>query len=240
MKHSFLLFSAACMLLTGCAESSVPEEPLAHHTNPVRTESVTAAHTDTGTETQCETAPESEPTELEKRIAAIYDLKPVPVPEEGWTDETLLPVISVAGKPMQMPVPLSELLFGYKTAGENADYYASCADRIFTDSVWLAGDGIVLFSVFGDESIPADMLPSTMQLEGDWAVCLPGDSTRPAFTVNCIGIGSMCEELTNQLGTPEINEGNGLFRLEIRTESVCISVRGSDETVRSIAVRSVK
>lgn len=241
-RRNVLLSAAVCILLTGCGGSSVVYEPLANHTNPVRTEKV-AAETETVTQTDAvsdsESEPEpAEPSELDQRVTAIYELQPVPIPEEGWTDETLLPVISVAGKPMEMPIPLSELLFGYRIEGDDAEYYASCADRIFTDSVWLAGDGIVLFSVFSDGRMPEDQLPSTLPLSGDWIVPLSEDKVRHPFTVNCIGIGSTLDELTNQLGVPDIGEDSGLFRLEIRTDSVRISVRGAEETVHTISVQS--
>lgn len=241
-RRNVLLSAAVCILLTGCGGSSVVYEPLANHTNPVRTEKVTA-ETETVTQTDAvsdsESEPEpAEPSELDQRVAAIYELQPVPIPEEGWTDETLLPVISVAGKPMEMPIPLSELLFGYRIEGDDAEYYASCADRIFTDSVWLAGDGIVLFSVFSDGRMPEDQLPSTLPLSGDWIVPLSEDKVRRPFTVNCIGIGSTLDELTNQLGVPDIGEDSGLVRLEIRTDSVRISVRGAEETVHTISVQS--
>ena len=72
MTVPVLLLAAAGMLsLMGCRNQPPVEEPLAHHTNPVRIEQTTAEpQTETETQTDAQSDAE-EPDELQKRVTAI-------------------------------------------------------------------------------------------------------------------------------------------------------------------------
>lgn len=238
MTVPVLLLAAAGMLsLLGCRNQPPVEEPLAHHTNPVRIE-LTTAEPQRDTETQTDAQSEAEePDELQKRVAAIYELKPVPIPEEGWTDETLMPVVSVLGKPLEFPLPLSELLYGFHPEGDNAAYYETYADKIYTNSLLLSSAGLVMMDVFADESLPADMIPGMIELKTDWVVPLEDGSERYPVSVNCVTLGSSVEALQAYLGEPGYFENTTHFRIKCNTDSLLITVDGFDDAVASFWIR---
>ena len=238
MTVPVLLLAAAGMLsLMGCRNQPPVEEPLAHHTNPVRIEQTTAEpQTETETQTDAQSDAE-EPDELQKRVTAIYELKPVPIPEEGWTDETLMPVVSVMGKPLEFPLPLSELLYGFHPVGDNAAYYEAYADKIYTKSLLLSDAGLVMMNVFADESLPADMIPGMIELKTDWVVPLEDGSERYPVSINCVTLGSSVEALQAYLGEPGYIENTTNFRLKCDTDSLLITVVGFDDAVASFWIR---
>lgn len=244
MTVPVLLIAAAGMLsLMGCRNQPPVEEPLAHHTNPVRIEQTTAEpqndpETQRDIETQTDAQSDAdEPDELQKRVTAIYELKPVPIPEEGWTDETLMPVVSVMGKPLEFPLPLSELLYGFHPEGDNAAYYETYADKIYTDSLLLSSAGLVMMDVFADESLPADMIPGMIELKTDWVVPLEDGSERYPVSINCVTLGSSVEALQAYLGEPGYFENTTHFQIKCNTDSLLITVDGFDDAVAFFWIR---
>lgn len=235
-RRNILLFAAAgILLLTGCAnQSSVAYERLANHTNPVRTE--TSETESEETQTEAESKSEWE-IETDQRISAICEMKPVPIPEAGWTDETLLPVVSIVGKTPEMPFCLSELLYGYDLFGEDAAYYENYADSIFCDSLYLHRSSLLLNDLFADDSIPESEVPNMLAFDTKWIVVTEDEKERYPISINCVTIGSTVEELAAQIG--DVTEDGEKIIAECQTESIRIAFSTRNGTVESIRIYSL-
>ena len=227
------LLSAGLLSLAGCTESSIPEfEPTAHHTNPVRNES-TAAETETPAEMQSEAE-----SETDKRIEAIWALRPVPIPAGGWTDETLLPVVSISGRPAEMPFCLSELLYGYAAAGDNAGYYETYADSFFANDLILHDTALTMLRPFASDTVPESAVPDHLDLGAKWTVTTEEGKDRYPVSVNCVTIGSDFDELAAQIGADEGTDSSGHFRVQCQSESIRIVFSGNNGTVDTIIIHS--
>ena len=252
MKHGYLTAAVLSMCLcTACTNrSSAVFEPIANHTNPPKP-SATA-------ETSCDSVnvefvqPEAEQvsseaesgppmTELQRRIGAIYALEPQPIPEEGWTDETLLPLISIGGEPAEIPFCISALLYGYELTGEHADYYTEHADEVFSHWYTFTGNKCYVHSIFGDIEIlprvethnpdlPDGADDDELELDVSWCVPAADGSVRYPVSVNCVTIGSTFHELVERIG---LSEGDGIYNTEFSdgTVSDWFSVRCTTENV---------
>lgn len=259
MKHGFLTAALLSLCLcTACGSSSeVVFEPTANHTNPpkITTTAEPSAGTETGTTVSYE--PEEGPaeTELQRRIGVIHALEPQPIPDEGWTDETLLPLISIGGAPASLPFALSDLLFGYEITGEHAEYYTEHADEVFTQWLVFAENQCYAHNIFGElEILPRvethnPQLPDgadddELELEVSWCVPAADDSVRYPFSVNCVTIGSSYQDLLERIG---LSEQDSLyepddsdesepdwFTVHCSTESVNIVFWGSQNVVRTV------
>ena len=251
MKKRFCMAAAACLLLsTGCGESSYPPvyEPTANHTNPPET----MLNTQT-TPPDTETAAADD--DLQRRLDAIASLTPQPIPEDGWTDETLLPLISIGGEPAKLPFCLADLLIGYETDGEFADYYTEHAAEVFSHEITYAGNQCYIHNAFGELEFPArteshnPALPDgaddhELTLNALWCITADDGSARYPFSVNCVTVGSTLEELTARIGTSdqdsipdqENSDPDALTRFHVRcsTETVSIMFSGDHDTVDTI------
>lgn len=243
MKKVFLSAAAACLLLcTGCGESSV----LPFEKRPIqqKTTALTTAAEDT--------APEVTTDELDRRIGVIYDLEPVPVPADGWTDETLLPTICIGGECGKLPFCLADLLYGCKLTGEHADYYAAHADEVFCDSLSLTSSECIMNQCCGDleflprtetanAAYPEGVLDRQIDLVPDWGVVCGDGSTRMPVSFNTICIGSPFGDVVQYLGfgegdrAPGENETFPQFTVHVHTEHISIVLIGTD-AVDSIMV----
>ena len=260
-KYICGIISAACLLLcTGCfGESSVPYEPTANHTTPPKVQlparrgtkpAADGSDTDSaGGDEQSEVTEEE--AELDRRLDAIYNLKPVPIPEGGWTDETLLPLINIGGKPAQLPFCLSELLYGYALTGDHAAYYTEYADKVFSHELDFFDLQCSVHHAFGDLEFPENTKPHDsalpdgvydheLELDAEWAVILDDGSQRMTVSVNCITIGSTFAELEQQIGIDDddrLPDGDFThFTVRCDTDSIGITFLGTD-TVDTILLR---
>ena len=225
------LLSAGLLTLAGCAESSVPAfEPTAHHTNPVRNES-TAAETETAAEAQSEAE-----SETDRRIEAIWALRPVPIPAGGWTDETLLPVISVCGKPPEGAVFLSDLLPGYELLSGEKEYLETYADSIYARHLLLHGDSLVMSNPQSDGTVPQEKLPLYIALGTRWAAVMEDETQRHPFTVNTVGMGADFSMLQTYIDPGAEDPGEDYFRVHLSTEHFYITFTGENGIVHTISL----
>lgn len=235
MRNTILaaLLAVLCAVsCTGCRQEEPPVyEPVAHHTNPLRT----TARTD-GTDT-AETTAEARDPELDARLEALYEAKPVPVPETGWTDGTLMPVLLLCGRPAETPFCLKDLLYGYSLSGEEPAYCETYAGQIFAGTLAVNGASCLMTGVSGAEGLPEAAVPEHLELSADWVVLTEDGGERYPVIVNCVTVGSTYEEVKERLGEPGSHyTDDGYFSLTVDTESLHLSVSGFQDRVRNILI----
>lgn len=236
----------ALLCLTGCAwESSVPYEPTAHHTDPPTTtvtvlrrrkEETTAPAIDV-TDPAVTDALDPEEEELDRRLRAIYELQPVPIPEGGWTDETLLPLLSIGGKPAELPFCMGEMLYGYTVLSDDSGNCAANAAQIYCKDMILHNEACSLMKPFAaDDAALSFEMPPIIALGAEWAVIMADGSQRYPITVNCICIGSTTDAVEQYLtGADSIEDADeGRFRCYAETDSVRIIISGENGVVDTI------
>ena len=240
VRNAFLkgLLTVLCALCcTGCRREEPPVfEPTANHTVPVRTMASSEAD---GTADTTETAAEPRDPELDARLQALYEATPVPIPEGGWTDETLQPVLLVCGKPAESPFCLKDLLYGYSFREEGNSYFEIYAERFFSHQLMLSGGTCAMTDVFADEQVPEDAMPekNMLDLSADWVVITPDGGERYPISINCVTIGSTLDEVRERIGEVWFmgDEGeDGFFRAECKSESWRATVTGSQKKVSTI------
>ena len=228
---------------TGCRNAEPPVfEPTAHHTVPLRT-AVSSDADSTAEMTETTAAPRD--PELDARLEALYEAKPVPVPEGGWTDETLQPVLLICGKPAESPFCLKDLLYGYSFYEEGNSYYETYPEHFFSRQIMQNSGFCTLTDLSADETVPADVMPETknLKLYADWLVVTPDGGQRYPVSINCVTIGSTADEVKACIGElrqmPDadgnVNE-DGFFRAECSTESWRVIITGSQKTVSTIFI----
>ena len=233
----FRRMSAACMAalicicMTGCGESSVPYDPTAHHTNPARTEPLTQT-TVTAETTHAEETMSPE----EQAAAAVYYAEPVPVPAGGWTDETLLPVISVCGKPPEGAVFLSDLLPGYELLSGEKEYLETYADSIYVRHLLLHRDSLVMSNPQSDGTVPQEKLPLYIALGARWAAVMEDETQRHPFTVNTVGMDADFSMLQKYIDPDAEDPGEDYFRVHLSTEHFYITFTGENGIVQTISL----
>lgn len=230
-KTCALIAVAYLLLMTGCGESSVPYEPTAHHTNPARTEPLTIT-TVTAETTHAEETVSPE----EQAAAAVYYAEPVPVPAGGWTDETLLPVISVCGKPPEGAVFLSDLLPGYELLSGEKEYLETYADSIYARHLLLHGDSLVMSNPQSDGTVPQEKLPLYIALGTRWAAVMEDETQRHPLTVNTVGMGADFSMLQTYIDPGAEDPGEDYFRVHLSTEHFYITFTGENGIVHTISL----
>lgn len=236
MKNRSVLPVLAMLLLTGCGGKMHPavDEPTENHTNPPwRT--TAPAETTGSTATTSTTA--ADPA-VQRRIDAVGTAEPVPIPENGWTDETLLPVISVCGKVPKETVRLSDLFYGYEILTDDREYLEKYADSIFTGTLLLYHQSLVLENAFADD-LPDVNIPMFIALGQRWNVVLEDGSNRAPITVNCVGIGAGSDMLREYISAEEL-PGRGHFDLQIETEHFRVLFSGEDGLVDRITLNDYR
>ena len=230
------------LLCTGCRREEPVFEPTAHHTMPLRTPVSSAAD---GTAEAAETTAETRDPELDARLQALYEAEPVPIPEGGWTDETLQPVLLICGKPASSPFCLKDLLYGYSFYEEGNSYYETYPEHFFSRQIILNSGFCTLTNLSADDAVPADVMPETkdLKLYADWLVVTPDDGQRHPVSINCVTVGSTADEVKERIGElrriPDA-DGNenedGFFRAECSSESWRAVITGSQKTVSAIVI----
>lgn len=206
-------------LLTGCGQSNPPADSSAG-------------------ESVC-----SIPDEMRQKLTEIAEQKPVAVPAEGWTDESLLDVIYLNGTKMQMPFSLQDLgedfgmltgenyyLSGTSNAGENRSlatitYYGKRCGvagirEILTQEAFKAKElSFIAFYKYPEEDTP-ELFP---------------------ISVNGVTIGTSYADMTAKLGwtvekdAEDPNTSGNSFSVIGYTETYYLKVMGQDAAVISIA-----
>ncbi len=230
-----MLAGLCAVSAAGCRQEEPPVfEPTAHHTAPLRTK--TAAE-QTGTAATTETTAAPRDPELDARLEALYTAEPVPIPEGGWTDETLNPVLLICGRPAETPFCLKNLLYGYSFYEDDKAYCETYADRIFTRTLLLHDGCCGMTNVFAADDVPAEAVPKMLDLYADWVVITPEGKERYPVSVNCVTIGSTADEVRERIGELSyLYEDDGAFRAECQTEHLRVTFSGTNQKVSFISV----
>lgn len=230
-----MLAGLCAVSAAGCRREEPPVfEPTAHHTAPLRTK---ASDEQTGTAETTETADAPRDPELDARLEALYAAEPVPIPEGGWTDETLIPVTLICGKPAETPFCLKDLLYGYSFYEDDKAYCEAYADRIFARTLQAHDAFCAMMNIFPADDLAPEAVPDMLDLYANWLVITPEQTERYPVSVNCVTIGSTADEVRERIGELTfLYEDIGFFRAECQTEHLRITFSGADQKVSFISI----
>ena len=177
------------------------------------------------------------PDDVRKKLDEVLAKEPVPVPENGWTDETLMDVIYVNGEKLTLPYTLSSLGEGFgfikdsfitKDIGcaANITYFGEecglCSTSAITDVDNFARQEMVTLSLsnlFNKEGV--ELLP---------------------ISVNGVTLGTSYDDMVARLGftvgeDKDDPHESGRFFITADTETYHIQIVGSNDSIHSITVR---
>lgn len=179
------------------------------------------------------------PEDVRAKLQAVLDAPPVPVPEEGWTDETLLDVIYINGEKLQVPFSLESL-------GEGFDYLTD------DDSFLHKNDGTYAGITYYGIPCGICSTPITSSVESfrqDTLNMITFDdlmNEEPIelypISVNGVTYGTSYDDMVSRLGVTDEervedpNTSETSFQVVEYTESYRILIYGSKAKVRSITL----
>lgn len=179
------------------------------------------------------------PDEVKAKVRKAAFMESVPIPENGWTDETLLDTIRINGEKVEFPFCLNDLGDGfvpikderqYIKNGEGrstVEYYQNNICLIITSSTTdlnnISNDKLRQFSIEAENN--ADIV------KGDFPI-----------SVNGVTIGSDYDEIYEKLGFEPLETGNpnsndkGIFSLMGTSENYGIIIQGVNMKVERISI----
>ncbi len=179
------------------------------------------------------------PEDVRAKLQAVLDAPPVPVPEEGWTDETLLDVIYINGEKLQVPFSLESL-------GEGFDYLTD--DDSFLHKKDGTYAGITYYGIpCGICSTP--ITSSVESFRQDTLNMITFDALMNEepiemlpISINGVTYGTSYNDMVSRLGLTvkegmdDPNTSGTAFTVFGYTESYRIMISGSKAEVRSITL----
>ena len=182
------------------------------------------------------------PDEVKAKVRKAAFMESVPIPENGWTDETLLDTIRINGEKVEFPFCLNDLGDGfvpikdkwqYIKDGEgksNVEYYQNNFCMITTyntsDLSNIANDEIKKFQIWIDD----DNI-----VKGDYPI-----------SINGVTIGSDYDEIYEKLGFEATGAGipdsstKGVFTVVGYTDNYRVLFQGANLKVKHINILNQK
>ncbi|MBR5513569.1 MAG: hypothetical protein IKV85_06245 [Ruminococcus sp.] len=182
------------------------------------------------------------PNEVKAKVKEAAFMESVSIPENGWTDETLLDTVRINGEKVEFPFCLNDLGNGfvpikdewqYIKDGEgksNVEYYQNNFCMITTyntsDLNNIANDEIRKFQIWIDDD---DII------KGDYPICING-----------VTIGSDYDEIHEKLGFEPSETGNpdsntkGIFTVRGYTDNYRVMIQGANLKVKHISILNQK
>ena len=163
-------------------------------------------------------------------VSTVSIPDPVPVPEGGWTDETLKDVIYINGKNLDLPCTVDDLGDGFEiepdkeadkeledkgSASYNLDYYGYNVGYI------IKMEKDTISSIYFESG--------TFQFSSD----VREDYPYVPFSINGVTIGMPFSEAKEIIGEEYIDEED---KISLRTEHFWIVIRSCDDKIKSIQV----
>lgn len=187
------------------------------------------------------------PDSVKAKLKSAVEAKPVPIPENGWTDEALLDTVRINGEKINFPFCLNDLgeAFTVKKSelqqikdGKGStefEYYDKNIGIIFTVST---SD---LNNIANDEIQKIDIHVEDYYSFKDTDVDYSTIKGEFPISVNGVTIGSNFDEIYEKLGFVDEDavhdsDENGSFLLSGRTENYDIVFQGKNMIVKRISI----
>ncbi|MBR4101594.1 MAG: hypothetical protein IKK51_06935 [Oscillospiraceae bacterium] len=174
------------------------------------------------------------PENLKVKLQAALDAPPVPIPEEGWTDETLADVIYINGEKMKLSCTVSDFGEGFEIVTDDEFFYID--DQKTAHGVSQYYDRPIGIFKIRNCTDASDVYKKQYKQIGFFKT--ENSSDIFPIALNGITIGSNYEETVKRLGLEYEDSTNGadgsFFMISIDTESISLVVSGTNCTVDKI------
>lgn len=182
--------------------------------------------------------------EAKEKLQAAIDIQPTEVPENGWTDETLVDVMYINGEKAHFPCSLDDFGEGFDSIKGDPQYFQLNDDGSVNAGLNFYGDYVGVCRVLDCDN--ADDV-CTSQLKVISFSCDESDSEHCPeiypISINGVTIGTTYDEVVEKLGLAPISDDFdpykndfGNFALSEDTENFRIIINGTNFKVNYILI----